>query len=467
MTPEQEKQLLESIYDRLFDAITYTPTTGAASKNPFTAEETFIHFMKNGAINPEDFDDARTPSNPQGSRRSTAQFSLLVDKVSPMSLEWENSGAKLSEHYANVLEGANSTAETDPKAEKMYDKAFDFLNVLVKDPFDEDAEPEPDLSPAYQKYKANLRKYTDATMAYTAAYNSYLEVLDSGDEKAIKDAERQWQVNSMMLSNAISGAQDDLVAGNGKHVERALEILRTTTNSGIRKALTRAQDALKKSKQIDNADLGDYYTTYAVPSNWAEGGPNFTELKISGSDTKKRSSYSSNSFSVGGGVNYGLWKVKASAEGKFEKENSSTDKNSVEITANIAKVDIIRPWFSESIFRLGNWSNNISPDKGSISNGKIDSSNAGGYIPMYPVAFIVAKDIRIKADWSHEDKEIISRAVSGKASVSYGPFATGTASYDHKSGSSAFNADFQNGEIKIPGMQIIGWVSRLTPSSPK
>lgn len=48
MTQEQEKQLLQAIYDRLYDAITYQPAGG---KNPFKGGETFIHFSKNAAVN--------------------------------------------------------------------------------------------------------------------------------------------------------------------------------------------------------------------------------------------------------------------------------------------------------------------------------------------------------------------------------------------------------------------------------
>lgn len=85
---------------------------------------------------------------------------------------------------------------------------------------------------------------------------------------------------------------------------------------------------------------------------------------------------------------------------------------------------------------------------------------------MYPVAFIVAKDISIKADFSHKDEEHITQAAKGSASVGFGPFSIG-GSYGYGNTEDTFNSDFQNGEIKVPGMQIIGWVSRVIPYSPK
>jgi hypothetical protein len=131
----------------------------------------------------------------------------------------------------------------------------------------------------------------------------------------------------------------------------------------------------------------------------------------------------------------------------------------------IAKVNIQRPWFSESLFRLNYWSSNLFK-KGEISNGKIDSTNASNYIPMYPVAFIVARDITIKADFSHEEEEHFKESIKTSISVGYGPFSVG-GSYGYGRTEDSFDSDFQNGEIKIPGMQIIGWVSKIVPFSPK
>lgn len=85
---------------------------------------------------------------------------------------------------------------------------------------------------------------------------------------------------------------------------------------------------------------------------------------------------------------------------------------------------------------------------------------------MYPVAFIIAKDIKIRAEFSHEDAEFIKQAVTGRASVGFGPFSIG-GSYGYGKTEEKLNSDFQNGTIKVPGMQIIAWVSRVVPFSPQ
>ena len=124
MTQDQEKEVLKALYDRIFDVITYQPAGG---ENPFTESETFIHFSKNSAVNPKSFLNPRTPSNPTGDIKASEEFSRMVDMVSPLSLEWQNSGDRLSEKYSNIVNSANVTTEQDEKQVEMYKKAYDYL----------------------------------------------------------------------------------------------------------------------------------------------------------------------------------------------------------------------------------------------------------------------------------------------------------------------------------------------------
>ncbi len=467
MTQEQEKQLLEAIYDRLFDAITYQPSGG---KNPFTESETFIHFSKNAALNPKSFENPRTPSNPLGDLKTSEAFSRMIDQISPMSLEWENTGASLSKMYESIVNSANTDTQIDEEAKKMYEKAYDYLHPIKteKNPFTDEEITQRTDGEDYVNYETNMSDYVSSITAYRAAYNIYLDDLESTDEEVRSKADRNWQASAPLLENNIKKDFRKLTAGNAKFVEQALAILNTTINDGIRQALETAKDSVNEDRKFSSS-LGfddKWLFSYPSPSDWTnEDNPNFTDLKISGGNTKIRSKSTEHSFSVNTNVNYGLWKVKASAEGNFEHSNSSTDKDSVEINAKIAKVNIMRPWFTESIFRLGDWYTNMAK-RGGVSNGKIDSTNANTLLPMFPVAFIVAKDISIKANFSHEDEEHIKESVKSSASVGFGPFSIG-GSYGYGKTEDNFNSDYQNGEIKVPGMQIIGWVSRLVPLSPK
>ena len=467
MTLLQEKELLQAIYDRLFDAITYQPS---GSVNPFIEAETFIHFSKNAALDKKSFDNPRTPSNPLGDLKASEEFSRMVDQVSPMSLEWQNSGNPLSKNYEDVVNGANANTSPDPKLVEMYNKAYDYLHPIKesKNPFTDETVKARTDSEDYVNYETNMGDYVNAIMKYRNGYNLYLDDLESANVATKSSADRKWQAIAPLLENNIKVTYRKLTVGNATNVKQALSILNTTINDGIRQTIVRAKEAvLDESKFSSSLGFPDKWLfSYPSPANWTDdNNPNFTELKISGGNTDLRSKSTQHSFSVDANVNYGLWRVKASSSGEFQHSNSSADKDSVEISAKIAKVNIMRPWFSESLFRLGSWSNNMFT-AGGISNGKIDSTNASNYIPMYPLAFIVAKEITVKANFSHEEEEHIKESIKASASVGWGPFSI-SGSYGYGKTEDNLKSDFQNGEIKVPGMQIIGWVSKVVPYSPK
>jgi hypothetical protein len=463
MTPDQEKSLLEAIYDRLFDVITYQPVNG---KNPFMASETFIHFSKNAALNVKAFANPRTPSNPLGDLKASEEFSRMVDQISPLSLEWENSSTSLSRMYEDILRSANTDTKIDSKAMALYTKAFNYLHPerIEKNPFTEEETKIRTDCDDLVNYEINMADYVTAIMKYRMAYNLYWDNLQAKKE----NADRNWQVNAPVLENAIKQSFRKLNAGNSKYVEQAFAVLGSTINDGIRQAIESAKSSIADDRKFSSS-LGfseNWLLSYPSPSDWTnENNVNYTDLKISGSNTKVRSTSTKQTFDIESKLNFGLWKVQANSGGSFEHSNSSMDKDSIEISAKIAKVNIMRPWFTESLFRLGDWYTSLAKKAG-ISNGLMDSSNAQSLLPMYPVSFIVAKDIRIKADFSHEDEEHIRNSAHAGASVGFGPFSIG-GSYGYGKTEDKFNADLQNGELIIPGFQIIGWVSRLLPLSPK
>lgn len=467
MTQEQEKQLLQAIYDRLFDAITYQPTGGV---NPFTESETFVHFSKNAALEPSEYADPVTPSNPTGNMRSSEAFSRMVDYVSPMEIEWNPTGSSLSSTFKLIVDSANANVEDDPKAKEIYDKAYNYLHpeTTTVNPFTGESVTERTDSADYVAYEENMEAYVGAITTYRLSYNVYLDALEDPDPDVRKKADRDWQAKAPLLENSIKSAFRKLQSGNAKYVEQALMILATTVNDGIRRAIVMAQEGVADDRAFSSSMgmPGKWYLSYPVPGNWTdESQKSFTELHISGGQTDIRNKSTEHNFNMDTSLNYGLWKVKANAEGKYEHRNSSTAKDSVEISAKICKVTVMRPWFTDSLFRLAKWTTDLC-GTGGISNGKIDSSNRGNLLPMYPVAFVVAKDISIKADFTKEDRDIIEESYKTGVSVGWGPFAIG-GSYGYGNSEDTFHSEFQNGELKVPGMQIIAWISRVVPFSTK
>ncbi|MGF6658874.1 phage repressor protein C with HTH and peptisase S24 domain [Paraburkholderia atlantica] len=53
MTPDQERKVLETLYDRLYDALTYD--SGGGKSGDFDRATTVLQMTKNYVLNPNDF----------------------------------------------------------------------------------------------------------------------------------------------------------------------------------------------------------------------------------------------------------------------------------------------------------------------------------------------------------------------------------------------------------------------------
>src|SRR4051812_27004180 len=119
MDANQEKKVLEALYDRLFQAVTYAPHGGPSN---FNAQNTFIQFAKNLAINPADFAHQVSPNNPNGSLNTAENFSRFVDVMPAIDSNWSPSLTSVAATYGNIVRGANTAATIDPAQQKIYDQ---------------------------------------------------------------------------------------------------------------------------------------------------------------------------------------------------------------------------------------------------------------------------------------------------------------------------------------------------------
>jgi hypothetical protein len=123
---------------------------------------------------------------------------------------------------------------------------------------------------------------------------------------------------------------------------------------------------------------------------------------------------------------------------------SSPNTDSFNISFKYCQVNIDRPWLKLALLNLANWY---------VFGTKAAAFSTSNFLNpqlmfgMLPTSFIVIKDLKISANWTADD------LISLKNSVSFGPF-------DIRKGTLNQNT------IEVGGLQVIGWVSRLTPVLP-
>src|SRR5690349_12768391 len=100
------EQVLATLYDRLYDALTYVPGDGKSAG--FDKATTFLQMTKNVVLNPADFKNAASSINPKGDLKSTFALSELVDTVPTVTAEWGDGGKPVSLTFKNIVDNANA-----------------------------------------------------------------------------------------------------------------------------------------------------------------------------------------------------------------------------------------------------------------------------------------------------------------------------------------------------------------------
>jgi hypothetical protein len=160
---------------------------------------------------------------------------------------------------------------------------------------------------------------------------------------------------------------------------------------------------------------------------------------------------------------WGLW-THVDEENRLITTASVEDQTKdVDISFKFARVEIYRPWLDPLIFSLPGWTF-AGLQAGDLSTGSI-TDNAG-ILPLIPVAFIIAKDIHISADWSETDAQRAMMAASEDAPpIGFGPFSLSGQYYMNQPATQP-TSTFDGTTISSPGVQIIGWVNQLVPFCP-
>ena len=455
MTPEQEKKTLGTLYDRIFDAITYTPKEGRSGG--FPKQTTLLQMTKNYVLNPEDYANAASSINPGGDLKSAFAFSSMVDAIPVVAAEWSDSTKTVSGTYKQIVDGANTDNKVDPDQKETYDKAYNFLNARTEIP-NFNGPPTVTFGPSQiaLSYDQNQTSYINALSGYRTAYNSYN--LDNIKEQ------REWQANAPRLQNTIDQAWNKWEREGKQNVEKAQDALASTINNAVAHAIKNAQESMGGAHAMAPLEVTDnnWYNSYALPTNWYDDNSDWSELALSSDNlstslSDRASDYSNRSRGL-------FWTSRHSSSGSTKETETHMDTDKFQLKADLITVRIRRPWLNTTLLNMKNWWMTGIRTNG-ISNGTL-VNNEAGLMPLIPTAFVVARNVRITADFSAQDTSHFVTESKSSRSGGWGPFGS-SGHYRHsRTENNRFHSEYQGGTLKLPGMQVIAWVSSIIPASP-
>lgn len=229
------------------------------------------------------------------------------------------------------------------------------------------------------------------------------------------------------------------------------------------------QDEVDSAKLFDSTGA-EFLPTYLQPSvsEWLAAGTSWGEYDktVAESDTYDYSKSTSWSGRVKAG--WGLFSGSAGASGSKVFTHHNTTTSAVNVKFEYLRVRLLRrTWFDRNVFGYRFWTWKDTTGYRTISDGGNLMINPPvaplGECPVVPTNLIVARNVRLSANWSMEDRTYLEENLTTSASAGWGPFSV-SGSYTEQKIEKKVSARFDGVEISIDQPQIIGYTGELFKS---
>jgi hypothetical protein len=376
----------------------------------------------------------------------------------------------------------------------------------------EDADGNLSNTPLYNRYLNNAQALANATSNFAAGF-----ALAQRDPVKFD----VWPVQSASLQLAVNTARNNLSSQGANKVEAAMDIIASVGRSMQANMIKKAKEKFAAwNLGLSGSVPSDMPYSLVLPTNWCDGDDHqgwetliVDEGEIQHWSSSNASSASANSWqnhaqSTGGsgGVMFGFAAFggshgSSSSNSSFQDTNSSSFQSQFKNTAKGLHIElefglckIERPWLVSDIFYVKDWYS-VGNKKNSISDGTIDgqADSMEKLLPMIPQQFLVVRNVTITASEWGSDGEMLENyygttsgsteaqasstagsggvclgfvSFGGSASHSSSDASGQTSSFNSRSGSSHFGTTWVNQTLKIPGAQIVAFLSSIVPACP-
>jgi hypothetical protein len=497
-----QQQLGQAIYDLIFDSLTMAP---AGSLPAMTAGSTMLSLSLPGLpLDPAEFGNPWTPMNPGGDPVTAENFAWLVDAVPEVSPIFTPNGNSIETLYGEIVQAntpsaapagpappptpaplpAHSPGAARPAAGNRLvgdaagrglissrRRAIQLLSPKVRSAFGrlytEGTLPMPRGGSLKTFIETpEFRTYLDLRMARDEAVTRYMAQLLQTNLNDPAD-EQRWAQTAVRLEQQVKSTARAVEDASGAQIEEAMAALAASEDDGQNNSVAAIFDAARLNFELSKLGsmLGPGYTwhmTLAQPQNWFTAQAPFFDVDLR-SSRGLRIDRESRFRRLGGqaALGSGLWGYRA--QDKTLRQPIAQESSDIRVRFRFARINIRRPWLDTSLFSIGGWAM-AGRRRNDLSTGSLIGNT--GIFPLLPSSIIIARDLQIAATWSQSDASFIRERLH-QQDLAFGPFAL--AGHYRRPGAKAAtvtHATFDGVNIIAPGLQVIGWMSKLVPACP-
>lgn len=403
----------------------------------------------------------------------------LFDQVPNVSGVHSPSGQRYSAVYGHVL---NNEKNTSVQPTKEDEAALERALALV--------DPESQAFKTYQEYERN---YLQAQNDRDAANGTYENALEEQklfrrppDElkKMTDDQRRQFLLEKGARDKAVNDARSAMVQAGADFV-KADNAWKSTGNKAL------IQSAYSTIDKVSKLDAGQWWTQlrtrfakgernggkdylvefFPAPDTWnkvpVEGkvDPTWMKVTFKASEATSETSDSYKATDANASVKAGIAKVSVNVAWSKAIQEEATAENGFEISLELKKVAVFRPWMEMLVFKNENWWFNDNYKKDIISNGNLEVQGDRLLMPIYLHDVILARNVVMRAKSFAAARRAFQESLKVSVRVAVGPISVsgGYSKHDHGERKEAKVTDTT---IEAPGVQILGYISSVVDRSP-
>lgn len=363
---------------------------------------------------------------------------------------------KVNDAWFAIISGANGIPSDMELNDEMKKAISDATAVLM----DKDG----NSTPHYEAY-----------LKYEDEYRSKVKARNQQYGNAVSDPMRlqMWPINGKVFQDEVEEAFAKWQGFGFKvEIEKALNTLAAQGIDPAIVLIARAKNKYENSL-VNFPNVGNLPYTFILPSRWYDPfGDGWNAYSQNDFHSEAHFSSETSRSSGGGGFSLGFFTIGGSGSASETKTELNINTEGLTVEFEYTVVDIIRPWLDTTLLNLNNWFLVGDYPAGCISNGKfqqefkVNDPSMMLFLPSVVTSMILARNVNIRWAKTDQHRDTLDSAISGGGMIGIGPFFCGGTHSEtkHKENRSL---DQHSQGLRIDGVQLIGYVSTIMPSSPK
>jgi hypothetical protein len=311
-----------------------------------------------------------------------------------------------------------------------------------------------------------VRAYNEKMMAYLGAAMAYNNTRISALAGKDQDAVHRFAINGSLMQMQVRAALSDWSSNGFKgEYEQITSAIQSVEERSFTLLKQRYKEDYARSLLTNPSSGANFLYTAPAPASFARSGSGWTEFWFNSGSFASNHQFKSSTSSLAGGLTIGPLTVGGGGSVSKQEWSGKMDAQNFRLTMKMCRVPIYRPWFHLDFIKSGFWRfmpSNVVVANSMISDGK---SPPNGLMSSVTTECIFVQDLFMHFGESHSEFLNKRNSMSGAAGVSFGPFHMG-GKHSNTSDSREAKSDWKSEGIRIPGLQLLGFICHMLPKAP-